>query len=1014
MNDVVDKLFSIIREDQAAFEFTQVKARDGFFILDSLNPEKIWLNPRLRSLLGCPKVDFDTTEAASDFLEEENIEFLQNLEKGKYQIHLKHKQGFKLHLDSEVLKIRKNDRCFNIFGFSQVDALPDVKINLLRKINRYKKIIEGTELGTWQWNIQTGETIFNESWAHVIGYTLAELQPTSEATWSSIAHPVDQKKCEKALKEHFAGKTEYYLTEARVKHKNGQWIWVRDKGKVVSWTDEGQPEWMTGFHTDITEEKNRLEIKRLFIDQAPSAIAMFDKDLRYVAASQKWQDDYQIKNRNIIGECHYDIFPNISEEWKDVHQKCLKGEIHSKAEDLYVWEDGTEQWISWEVRPWYTTDKEIGGIIMHTADITRTKIAEKQNFEKQQLMETVLESIDVGIVACDKNGRLTLFNQATREWHGLPAKPIAQEELPEYYGLFTTDGTRALTPQEIPLLKALNSGRLENQEIMIKPKTGKNILVSVNGSQLFDENGNISGAVVAMHDITSRKQAESNLRISEERFRGSFEHAAIGMAVLNGEGKWLQVNNRVCEIVGYSPAELKEITFQDITHPADLNLDLKLLEELIEGQREYYHMDKRYFHKNGHIVYINLAVSLVRDDAGKPLYFVSQIIDITKQKIAEAKLKKALAEMEGLLEASTQVSIISIRPDGIITAFNKGAENLLGYSKEEIIGKKTPEVIHSKKEMKARSLEFEKEYGEKHEGVELFKAMARKRSYDTREWLYKRKNGTVFPVQLTITAIKSGKEIIGYLGVATNITDLKTAQRELSNFLELTKDQNDRLKNFAHIVSHNLRSHSGNFGMLLDLFREENPQTKENQILQMLQRASDNLKETIEHLNEVTVINTAVSETSVCLNLHNEVEKAVGSVNALIAEASLTVKNEVPENCTIFGIKAYMESILLNFTTNAIKYRSQDRDSLLRFSVINKRKTVQLIIEDNGLGIDLNRHRQKLFGMYKTFHNHKDSRGIGLFITKNQIEAMGGKIMVESKVNEGTRFIINFKKNEKG
>ena len=105
---------------------------------------------------------------------------------------------------------------------------------------------------------------------------------------------------------------------------------------------------------------------------------------------------------------------------------------------------------------------------------------------------------------------------------------------------------------------------------------------------------------------------------------------------------------------------------------------------------------------------------------------------------------------------------------------------------------------------------------------------------------------------------------------------------------------------------------------------------------------------------------------------------------------------------------------MLNFTTNAIKYRSQDRDSMLRFSVINKRKTVQLIIEDNGLGIDLNRHRQKLFGMYKTFHNHKDSRGIGLFITKNQIEAMGGKIMVESKVNEGTGFSINFKKNEKG
>ena len=107
MNDVVDKLFSIIREDQAAFEFTQVKARDGFFILDSSNREKIWLNPRLRSLLGCPRVDFDATEAASDFLEEENIEFLQNLEKGKYQITLSISRVLNFILTAKYWKLEK-------------------------------------------------------------------------------------------------------------------------------------------------------------------------------------------------------------------------------------------------------------------------------------------------------------------------------------------------------------------------------------------------------------------------------------------------------------------------------------------------------------------------------------------------------------------------------------------------------------------------------------------------------------------------------------------------------------------------------------------------------------------------------------------------------------------------------------------------------------------------------------------------------------------------------------------
>ena len=1012
--NVTDRLFSIIRENRAVFEFTQEKATDGLFILDPTRPDYLWMNPKLRYVLGYEQSSLENEESASKFIDDENLEFLTGLTKGKYQVHLKHKHGFKLHLECEVLPVEDEESRLIIFGFSKTDPVPETKINLLRKINRYKKIIEGTELGTWQWNIQTGETIFNDRWAEVVGYKLAELEPTSEEVWRSIAHPEDQDKCMAALADHFAGKSDYYLTESRVKHKNGNWIWVRDKGKVVTWTEDGEPEWMTGFHVDITEEKKSLEIKMLFIDQAPSAIAMFDTHMRYIAASQKWQEDYKIENDVIIGRTHYDIFPNISQEWKNIHKRCLEGEILRKDEDCYLWEDGTEQWISWEVRPWYTHEQEIGGLIMHTSDITRIKVAEKQNFEKQQLMETVLESIDVGIVACDKDGKLTLFNKATKDWHGMPAKTVPQEKLSEYYGLFNIEGNKALTPEEIPLLKVLNSGRLLNEEIMIKPKNASHRKVSVNGSQFFDENGNVAGAVVAMHDITNRIEAEQKLRISEETFRGSFEHAAIGMATLDTEGRWLEMNNRVCEMVGYTPAELRQLSFKDITHPDDLDLDLKLLDELVDGKRDYYHMDKRYFHKSGRIVYIHLSVSLVRDDNNNPLFFVSQITDITKQKIAEEKMEKALAEMEALLEASTQVSIISIKPDGIITAFNKGAENLLGYSREEMIGKQTPAVIHSKKQMKARSREFEVEYGEKFEGVELFKAMAKKNPFDTREWLYKRKNGTIFPVQLTITAIKDGQDIIGYLGVATNISELKTAQKELSSILELTKDQNDRLKNFAHIVSHNLRSHSGNFGMLLNLFVEEYPDKKDDQIMEMLHKASENLKETIEHLNEVTVINTAVSETLIEINLREEITKAVNSVSALIAEANLEVINDVPEDCSILGINAYMESILLNFTTNAIKYRSLDRESFVKFSIQPKRKYTQLIIEDNGLGIDLKRHRQKLFGMYKTFHNHKDSRGVGLFITKNQIEAMGGKIAVESTVDKGTKFIINLKNYEKG
>jgi PAS domain S-box-containing protein len=133
-------------------------------------------------------------------------------------------------------------------------------------------------------------------------------------------------------------------------------------------------------------------------------------------------------------------------------------------------------------------------------------------------------------------------------------------------------------------------------------------------------------------------------------FQSAFEFAAIGMALVSPEGKWLRVNRSVCEITGYSEAELLERTFQDITHPGDLELDLENVRKMLAGEIETYQMEKRYFHKNGSIVWILLSVSLVRTKSGEPLFFISQIQDITRQKASEEKLAKAAAEIKRLQE----------------------------------------------------------------------------------------------------------------------------------------------------------------------------------------------------------------------------------------------------------------------------------------------------------------------------------------------------------------------------
>ena len=131
-------------------------------------------------------------------------------------------------------------------------------------------------------------------------------------------------------------------------------------------------------------------------------------------------------------------------------------------------------------------------------------------------------------------------------------------------------------------------------------------------------------------------------------FQSAFEFAAIGMALVSPEGKWLRVNRSVCKITGYSEAELLERTFQDITHPDDLELDLENARKMLAGEINTYQMEKRYYHKDGSIVWILLSASLVRTKSGEPLFFIGQIQDITRQKTSEQKLAKATAEIKRL------------------------------------------------------------------------------------------------------------------------------------------------------------------------------------------------------------------------------------------------------------------------------------------------------------------------------------------------------------------------------
>ncbi|MBY0488056.1 MAG: PAS domain-containing sensor histidine kinase [Flavobacteriaceae bacterium] len=249
---------------------------------------------------------------------------------------------------------------------------------------------------------------------------------------------------------------------------------------------------------------------------------------------------------------------------------------------------------------------------------------------------------------------------------------------------------------------------------------------------------------------------------------------------------------------------------------------------------------------------------------------------------------------------------------------------------------------------------------------------------------------------------------IRIIGTHSDVTSNKEKELELLGNLDIIIEQNNRLLNFAHIVSHNLRSHTGNFKMLLNIFDESDDVISRDECITYLKTTSNALSETIDHLKELVDIHSTIIHKKEDLNLNVYLNQTLEVLSKEIKDSNVTIVNKIDEKDTINFNPAYLESLFLNFTTNAIKYSHPERNPEISYSSSRENGKLVLLIRDNGLGIDLEKHGEKLFGMYKTFHKNSNARGIGLFITKNQIESMGGTIEVESKVNVGTTFKINF------
>ncbi|MCW3093048.1 MAG: Phytochrome-like protein cph1 [Ferruginibacter sp.] len=271
------------------------------------------------------------------------------------------------------------------------------------------------------------------------------------------------------------------------------------------------------------------------------------------------------------------------------------------------------------------------------------------------------------------------------------------------------------------------------------------------------------------------KIKESQLLELEQKqlyYKGAFDHAAIGMALIGPDGSWKEVNDSVCEIVGYSREELLKITFQQITHPEDLLQDLGFLSELIDGKRQSYEMEKRYFHKDGEIIWVLLVVSMVKDTDGKLLYFISQIEDITRYKKEEQQLKLFESVITNTNDSVMIIEVaIAGEQDPTIVYVNDAFTKMTGYSKAEAIGK-TPWVLHGTKSDK-RAL------------VSLKKAIGKKVSCEIQTISYK-KNNEAFWVNFSMVPMEvEHNGLQHFISISRDITQRKSQEAEKEIFINI-------------------------------------------------------------------------------------------------------------------------------------------------------------------------------------------------------------------------------------
>ncbi len=483
---------------------------------------------------------------------------------------------------------------------------------------------------------------------------------------------------------------------------------------------------------------------------------------------------------------------------------------------------------------------------------------------------------------------------------------------------------------------------------------------------------------------------------SEQRFRTIFNQAAIGMARLDtNTGIILETNKKFQELLGYPEDYLVGKSHIDITHPDDNQKNIELIDKLRKNEINHYSLQKRLIRSDGKTIWINLSVSPLWAEGEQATSQIALIEDISARMEAKQLLIDNENRFRALVENSDEIILIVDTQNSV----RYYSPSLAKVSKYEEIDFTAHGVLHYIHPDDHDLLRQKIEYSYTKPNVPIVDIILRvKNAEDLWFW-----------VNATLTNMLDVQNVNGFVVSLRDITEKREAELNLVKSYELVMEQNKRLLNFAYIVSHNLRSHASNMQSILELYTEEDSVEEKGQYIELLQKVSGNLDQSLHDLNDVVSISTNMDISVQNINVRETLESTLEILIPQINRKDARVRNKVPAAMEVSFNAAYMESVLLNFLTNALRYTDKSRTPEITISGYLKNERWVLEVQDNGIGIDMDAYGDKIFGLYKTFSSRNDGRGVGLFITKNQVEAMGGSVDVESTPGAGATFKVFFK-----